>query len=404
MKAFVRWTLNRSRRLTCLALAILAAPPGRADASSWKEGLELHAFVSQGYVHTSDNRFMGDSQNGSFDFREIGASASLRLSPRWLFSAQLLSRKAGDLSNDSVDVDYALVDFTAHSSETWRLGLVAGRFKNPIGLYNDTRDVPFTRPSVFLPQSIYWEKLRDIMLSADGVQGYAEYYSGRHAFFLQLGVGLFQTDSNLEWTYLNMDPPGEFERGSPEPVGRLLYELDGGRVRLGLSGLTAGLTYRPGPVDFLGSGDLDLEYWVGSFQYNAEKWSFTVEYMQEPVRMEDYGLPVLERDQAAESYYLQGLWSPTSDWELMLRYDAAFLDRKDRSGEEQSAHDGLPRHRYYAKTWSVGITWKPDRRIMLRAQHDWVDGTAFLSGRENLDPTTMSDRWRMLSLSVSLGF
>ncbi len=401
MTGFVQSRWNRVAGPMFLLLT--AGPAAAADAEGVMGGLELHAFISQGHVHTTANRFMGDSENGSFDFREIGASFSLRLASSWLVSAQVLSRKAGEMSNDSPDLDYALVDFTAHASDRWRAGLIAGRFKNPIGLYNDTRDVPFTRPSVFLPQSIYWEKLRDIMLSSDGAQGYAEYYRGRHGLFLQLGVGRLSPDENLEWAYLGRDWPGSYEPDGPSLVGRLLYELDGGRLRLALSGFSGDLRFDADPGALPGSGNTRVGYRVASFQYNTEAWSLTAEYMQEPVEWRGFTPPQFNNRGTADGYYLQGTWRPAPDWELLLRYDAAFLDRNDRDGRKQSARDGLPAHHYYSKAWSLGVTWQPTGGFMLRAQFDRVDGTAFLSSRENDGPAP-EGRWNMLSLLVSLGF
>jgi hypothetical protein len=55
-----------------------------------------------------------------------------------------------------------------------------GRIKTAYGLYNTTRDVPFTRPSIVLPQSIYFERTRNLTVSADGVpRCYVERYGER---------------------------------------------------------------------------------------------------------------------------------------------------------------------------------------------------------------------------------
>ncbi len=391
------------------ALALLALLPGLAGAleqPDWPGGLQLHAFLSQGYVNTTHNNFMGDSEDGSFDFREIGANASLRFSPRWLVAAQLLSRKAGEMSNGSIQLDYGLVDFTAHASETWRLGFIGGRYKNPIGFYNDTRDVPFTRPSVFLPQSIYWEKLRDIMLSTDGVQAYGEYFLGNHSLALQLGLGQQQINENLEWAYLGWDWPGEFEQDQTSRLFRLEYAFNSGQVRASLSGLDTGLSFEGDPGSPIGSGKTDIRYWVGSFQYNAEKWSFTTEYMQEPVKWRGYQPPIRNKSAVADGIYLQGTWLLFPEWELMLRYDAAFLDRTDRDGTEQSRETGhlVPPHAYYNKTWSLGLTWNISNHFMLRGQFDMTEGTAFLSNRENPVPAATEKHWNMFSLLFSAGF
>lgn len=404
MTAFEKSKWNSLAGLFPVLLFLLPAVSPAADGLDLKNDLQIHGFFSQGYVKTTDNRFYGDSQDGSFDFREIGLNASLRLGPRWLISAQLLSRTAGEMSDGSVNLDYGLVDFTAFSDEHRRLGVIAGRFKNPIGLYNDTRDVPFTRPSVFLPQSIYWDKIRSIMLSNDGGQLYGEFFYDRHSLYLQWGAGRLPIDENLEWAYLGNDWQGKLKNGGLSKVGRVLYELDGGRLRLALSGITTELEFEPGPGDPIGAGRTEIDYWVGSLQYNAERWSLTAEYMQEPVHWRDYQMPIRNEDSVAEGYYLQGTYSLSQDWELLLRYDAAFLSRDDRSGTKQNALTGVPAHLLFSKTWSFGVTWNINQYLMLRAQYDRVDGTAFLSGRENPNPFQTEQNWDMFSLQFVAGF
>ena len=73
-------------------------------------GLQLHGFASQGAVQTSSNRFYGNSPETSLDFTEIGLNASWRLSPRLLLAGQVLSRRAGDMSDGLPEIDFALVD------------------------------------------------------------------------------------------------------------------------------------------------------------------------------------------------------------------------------------------------------------------------------------------------------
>ncbi len=53
--------------------------------------LQIHGFLTQGYVKTSDNSFFGNSEDGSTEFREIGVNLSYRISPKLMASGQLLS-------------------------------------------------------------------------------------------------------------------------------------------------------------------------------------------------------------------------------------------------------------------------------------------------------------------------
>ncbi|MBA3493883.1 MAG: hypothetical protein H0T87_07170, partial [Gammaproteobacteria bacterium] len=120
------------------------------------EGFQVHGFLSQGYILTTNNNFFGSSERGgSLDFTEIGVNASWTPLPRLQFAAQGLFRRAGAGHDSDFELDFGLMDYAVVSTADRQLGFRLGRIKNPLGLYNDTRDVAFTRPSILLPESIY---------------------------------------------------------------------------------------------------------------------------------------------------------------------------------------------------------------------------------------------------------
>ncbi len=128
--------------------------------------VRVHGFLSQGIVFTSDNRLFGSSENGSLDFREAGIHLSWRPGPDLQLAGRLLSRRAGASDDGDARVDYALIDWAAVSGTWGRAGGRLGCVKNPYGLYNKTRDVAFTRPSILLPQSIYFERTRNLAMAS----------------------------------------------------------------------------------------------------------------------------------------------------------------------------------------------------------------------------------------------
>jgi hypothetical protein len=112
------------RTLVCIFLAYLSASHGPAAGEiALPDGFQVHGFLSQGFVKTSANRWFGDSEAGSWDFREIGLNASYQPRPNLLFSAQLLSRTAGEMYDGGVGVDYALVDYAPIMTADMRIGL-----------------------------------------------------------------------------------------------------------------------------------------------------------------------------------------------------------------------------------------------------------------------------------------
>lgn len=411
MKLFDR-LISINYLVSCL-LAVMAVWPGLLLAGSnysWSEGLQVHGFLTQGFVKTTDNNFFGNSENGSFDFRELGLNGSLRFNPRWMVSAQLLSRTAGEMYDGSLTLDYGLIDYTAYSNGSRRFGLHLGRFKNPLGLYNETRDVAATRPSIFLPQAIYWDKVRNLVLSNDGLQFYADFHSDMHSFYLQAGGGYSPIDENVEAAYMGRDWAGDLDHDGITYVGRLLYEWDGGRLRLALSGANGGQKFNAAPSDFLGDGTIDLVFWIASAQYNTGPWEFTVEYMQEPLEWDGFtglnpvGALLDGNDATAEGFYLQGAYRFDPEWELLLRYEAAYSDKNDHEGNSQSATSGMPGYHFFSKIWTLGLLWEPIENLTLRAEYNRADGTFILSSRDNPDSSLLKQNWDMFSLLLSYSF
>ncbi|MGB5671561.1 MAG: hypothetical protein WBM71_13535, partial [Sedimenticolaceae bacterium] len=196
---------------------LLALPLAMGLQSSYAldlgQNLQVHGFLTQGYVKTTDNRFFGDSdsKNGSFDYTELGVNASFRATPSILLAGQLLSRRAGDMYDGSPTVDFALVDWNISTSQDSDYGILVGRIKNPLGFYNETRDVAFTRPSIFLPQQVYFDKVRNLVLSSDGGQIHGEFYKPSGYWRVNFGIGSNTVDENVEFSYLGNDFGGDLK-------------------------------------------------------------------------------------------------------------------------------------------------------------------------------------------------
>ena len=214
--------------------------------------LQIHGFFSQSWLKSSDNNVFGksSSDSGSFDFREIGLNASMRPLKNLQFSVQGLSRWAGKGSPGNIRLDYGFIDYTFLSAETGQMGIRLGRMKNPLGFYNDTRDVSFTRPSILLPA---------IHLLRSGTQGcdlprMAYIYT---VSTVPIWVSYpFRVDAvrplvrgaEAEVALLGNDLAGHL---TPEIsyIGRVNYELDEGKLRFAVSGTQLNIGYAPGAVD-----------------------------------------------------------------------------------------------------------------------------------------------------------
>ncbi|MDN5753902.1 MAG: OprO/OprP family phosphate-selective porin, partial [Nitrosospira sp.] len=282
-----------------------------------------------------------------------------------------------------------------------------GRMKNPLGFYNDTRDVPFTRPSILLPQSIYFDRTRKLALAADGIQLHGEHRSDLGNVSFQGGaVRPLVRGAETEVALLGPNIPGHL---TPDIsyIGRVMYELDEGRVRFAVSGAQLNIGYNPAAVDSLHSGSIRFTPLIFSAQYNAERWSLTSEYALRHLEYKDFGVSPLALDFYGESYYFQGAYRLTPALEAFARYDVLYTDRDDRDGKTwaaSSASGGRPAYTRYAKDITVGIRWDITPQLMLRAEYHNVNGTAWLSTLDNRNSGDLAQHWHLFTVLGSFRF
>jgi hypothetical protein len=199
-----------TNKLLCLAVfSFLLIPAARCDEPTGA-GLQIHGFLSQSGIWTSDNNFFGDSDDGiSTGFTELGLNASYRFGANTLLPGQVLSRRAGEEDDGSLRLDFAQLSHVV-SIGAGEAGIYLGKTKLPYGLYNETRDVAHTRPGIILPQSIYFDRTRDLALSATGVQVYGRAPLGKGALEVRAGYGYQDFGESLERVVFFGDRPGEF--------------------------------------------------------------------------------------------------------------------------------------------------------------------------------------------------
>ena len=389
------------------------------ENASWLDRIQIHGFASQALIFTTDNNFYGDSDHGSADFTELGMNASLQLFPKVRVAGQILSRHAGNMDNGSPHLDYALLDINFISSNKGRIGTYLGRIKNPIGLYNDTRDIAHTRQGIFTSQTIYFDKVRDLTLSSDGIQLYGEYYFSNGSLIFQGGIGHPIPDDNVEHTYLDNQWAGELDADKLAVLGRIMYEHDGGRWIFALSGASLELDFYHQPADSIGplgisSGQLEVDYTVLSGQFNGEKWQLTSEVAYQDIDYVNIGGLFADADTKALGYSLEVNYKFTTKWQAFVRREAFYLDRDDKYGN--SFHENItqvntlfpfipisPAHSRYSESWIIGGRWDISQNLMARAEYHQVKGAAILSPTEN-NLISSEKYWDMFALSLSYRF
>lgn len=387
-------------------LATLALPAGQAWADEGVlDTLQMHGFLSQALVITDDNNVFGPSSesDGSLKYTEIGANVSLRPHENVLLAAQVLSRRAGGDGSDARPVlDYGILDYQFLSNQQRTLGVQLGRTKNPFGFYNQTRDVAFTRPSILLPQSIYFDRTRSLALSGDGIAAYMEERIPSGTLRAQLGFGVPQAGDDLSST-LRLDTiPGSLDPRA-SAIGQIKYEHQGGHFVAAISGADANARFESGSP-FLSNGDFYFRPWILSLQYNEENWSLTAEYAWRNSGLENFNNDSINFDVTGESWYIQYARRFHDNWQWLVRYDSLTSNRDDRDGEAYAASGAGPAHSQFADDITLGLQWSVNPRLMLAAEYHHVDGTGWLPIQDNPDPSETERRWNMLLFQLSLRF
>ena len=196
-------------------------------------GMNIHGFVSQGYLKSSDNNYQGNTEDGTFEFNEFGLNFSTELTDELRVGVQFFARDLGNLDNDKIIVDWAYGDYRFTD---W-FGVRAGKMKMPVGMYNEVRDVDMLRTSILLPQGVYNESWRSTFNAIKGIGIYGSFAAGALGTFNyqgQTGVLNITDDSGLN-KYIEDQLNSEFDsyKLSSTNVFNLIWETPLQNLKLG---------------------------------------------------------------------------------------------------------------------------------------------------------------------------
>ena len=386
----------------CILISLCSMDRSQADSKKdWlPQSIQIHGFLSQGFIHTSNNNFFGKSDDSiSTDFRELGINGSWSVFPNLQLAMQVVWRDAGKTDNSNLRIDYGLANYNIYSSETTSFTVRAGRVTTPLGFYNDTRDVAATRPTILLPQSIYFDVNRNLALSADGGYLYGEHRSDYGDFSLHFGMIVPRMNDPDFKNLIAGNDPGRME-GDTSWILRLGYEWQSGLVRLGITFADFQGDYKPSSGSRLLPGSWQFNPLIFSFQYNAENWSITSEYALRRAKLQNFGFPNIAF--TGQSYYVQGTYKLTNSLEAIVRYDDLIWDLDDRKGNTFAQLTGAPNHIRFAQDWTFGLRYEIFPSLLLSGEYHRVNGTGWLSALENTEGT--SQHWDMYLMMISYSF
>lgn len=414
-----------------LLIAMVLGTPVAALAAT----PQLSGYLSQGIIYSGDNPFFDDDAGLNFNLRELGLNVNWNTTDRLRFAGQITSRKAGVLEDGDPKLDFLLVDYRYYQTENLIAGLRMGRAKIPYGFYNTTRDVPHGRTGVFVPQSVYFESLRNALLSADGGELYFEYSNSLADISAHLlgGEGDFENES-IEYLLFQVDMPGEFNKTNDAYGMSFTIEprafMQGARIGYSRIDLTADYKDAPEFTPFQGmaalnvliadqslfpnyitSMQLDGKIQLYSLQYAPGDWIFTAEYLKIDVALNDLDIvnvPVsglgMRTDYEENAFYLQSEWLFSVQLSLYARYEELYYNADDKDGKEYAATNGGNPVTQYTKAFTVGARWYFTPDLSLTVEYSTNEGAAIINGQAEVDYDLLEEDWDMTVLQISYHF
>lgn len=324
--------LSKRRHRAIAVLTVLALLPVSARAEGILDQLQVHGLVSQGFLWSTANDYIGHSHRGTFDFTEGALNFTDPLGSSLSVGLQLFADRLGVRGGYGVRFDWFYIDW--HRFD-W-LSLRAGRIKMPFGLYNEQADYEPGRLTILLPPSIYPLTSRDFLLAATGLSARGNVLLGEGGFLSYEAVGgaIFINTSTVAPEGSTVDVPYTY-------CARVLWHTPleglvvGGSV-LGTQ-LNVTTTFDGKPL----SGKLPALLWVASVEYRHDRLLLAAEYGQWSTTFHsDQPDVVPSIHRVSERGYVSGQYSLTRKLGVGLYYSVLFPDMHHLTGgRENYQHD-----------------------------------------------------------------
>lgn len=403
-------------RFLLVLLSCFLFSTGTSFALNLGDSFQLHGFASQGFIDSYKNNFLAHSVSGTIKMTDIGLNANWQPIQSLRIGAQGYYRNLGDFNENSVVLDWGVIDY-----QPWDfLGIRAGKVKMPLGLYNEVRDSTFLLPMVFLPQSIYDESRRDSNLAYIGAGIYGNISCGRYGdldYHVFSGETDFPDESQLEENNTT-SAIAAIERNNSLPANRqnplipasfnsLDRESDdlyGGALvyntPFGLR-LSGTLLHSKASVYLNGSSQpagntLTHKRFVLSAEYSNEHWLLAGEYSETDRTTTMFGVTNL--DGPSQSWYVMVCYNPFENWTFSLLYDEFYRLKHDKHSEDRPQAEPFSGWR---KDIGAGVRYDLNSWCNLKVEYHYIDGTAMQLNVINDDPQRY---WSYFAAKVSVVF
>jgi len=347
-----------------------------------EQNFQLHGFISQGLIDVSGSNFVNDDGSLSAELTELGLNGSYQLNSSLRLTGQVVYLDGGNRYAKGVRVDYALLDWSVYDNYNWQANVYLGRFKNNHWLYSSTRDVPFARPSILLPQSVYFDGFRDIAVGSDGIAikvSHSDDDIGDFDFNLSYGASSI-SDEQAEMIL------------SQSALGRIKQDYDAqasfywqpafSSWRFGLSLLDSTFSYNMNDsFDFFADGDFSFQFYTLNALYEGENWEFSGEIYQERFITKGFYSSSHYSSPIGQGVYFQSRYKISTKLTLLARHEHFYNDKDDKNGKKLEENTGglVPAYFAYHRDTTVGMTYDFSSDFSLRLEYHWFQGAGRLT-------------------------
>ncbi|MBT0586758.1 TonB-dependent receptor [Alteromonas oceanisediminis] len=395
-------------RLTLSGIsALILALAHHESAAQNSADFTYNGFIAQGVQRAANSNFVHDEGDVSFALTEIGLNGRYQFSDTVSLNGQVVYLNNGNRYPEGVRIDYLFLDWHAVRNADWNVNVHLGRYKNYHWIYSATRDVPHTRPSNMLPQSIYFDSFRDIALGSDGVAVRANTSTSLGDWELNWSYGSSPVDRNWTEQLLGESAKGKINQDFVHQASVYWHSPDSD-FTIGINGLDSDFDYEPGQqLDPFMNGDATVRRVSIAAQYQSRYWELTSEIMRERAIYRNVLFEDFVSDATGEGGYVQLTLMPSPRWDLLFRLDLYDQNRKDRSGASIPRLTGgqVPNYFGFMDTGTLGLTYQISEDMAIQAEFNRVRG----AGR--LTPLLVPDRasapseyWNMWSIQLMYWF
>lgn len=386
------------RALAAGLLALLGSASAAADDGvGVLEGMQLHGFVSQGFLLTTGNDYLANgSTKGTPKFSEVGLNLTKELTDSLQLGVQLFARNLGWSGSYDAQFDWLYLDYREWD---W-LGIRLGRLKIPYGFYNEIQDIDAARVPILLPGSVYPQQTREILFAQTGAELYG---------FLR-GDSLGALEYRLYGGAIYLDSDALTPTGAPFEAeldiryvlgGRLIWEapLDGLRAafsaqKLRLNGAFIVPTGMPVPAIFT---ETDSWLWAASLEYALQELTLTAEYTRW-YSDQTSDQPMISPPINETSEMLYGMLTyRVAPWlQPGAYYALSFADTRNREGRENVQHDT-----------ALTLRFDVNQHLLVKLEGHYMYGTAGLLNPLRINPpdvTRAEEHWAVFLAKVTAYF